>query len=190
MVDVFHGDTQPISVAIREAVASISPNLHRLVHQTPMSKSAGLEHAWRVMCEFQQDYFAHLGKLALGGTPAVPDFQHILTKFLTFRVSSLAELPHAWYSRVEGRGQSAPSGGRTSGNSSGNLGSGNGGSGSPIREQTGTTPRVNPRPDAGLMTRFQNCGHMSISSMIGGCTVEHPKHNGKDICLAWALKEG
>jgi hypothetical protein len=173
VVDVFHGPATPIADAIRTAVQQITPHLFRLVHQAAATESIGMEQVWRVMYEFQQDYFAYLRKMAMGTTRgSVPDFAHIVEKVVTHRASALCELPAGWYSKVKGLPSTEATESRTGG----------------LREQSGTTPRVNPSPDTSLMNRFKDCGHASIKSMIGSHGVTVPKIAGKEICLAWALR--
>ena len=174
VVDTFHGNNTPIADAIRTAVERINPHLFRLVHQAAATESIGMELVWRVMYEFQQDYFAYLRKMAAGTTGGVvPDFSRIVSMVETHRASALCELPAGWYSKVKGL---PPTRDDKDTRSSG------------LREQTGTAPRVNPSPDSSLMTRFKDCGHASIKSMIGNHNVTVPKVGGKEICLAWALR--
>ena len=174
VVDVFHGSRTPIADSIRTAVERICPHLFRLVHQAAATESVGMELVWRVMYEFQQDYFDYLRKMATGTTGGVvPTFQDIVSKVETHRASALCELPAGWYSKVKGLPPSREEKeSRTGG----------------LREQTGTAPRVNPSPDESLMNRFKECGHASIKSMIGNHSVAVPKVGGKEICLAWALR--
>jgi hypothetical protein len=174
VVDVFHGAATPIADSIRTAIERISPHLYRLVHQAAATESIGMELVWRVMYEFQQDYFDFLRKMAAGTTAGdVPDFMDIVRKVETHRASALCELPAGWYSKVKGLPSSRDEPeSRTGG----------------LREQTGTAPRVNPSPDSSLMNRFKDCGHASIKSMIGNHSVTVPKISGKEICLAWALR--
>jgi hypothetical protein len=174
VVDVFHGDSTPIADAIRTAVTAVTPHLYGISAQTNESDSVGMELVWRVMFEFQQDYYAYLRRLAAGtaGT-TVPDFNHIIEKVETYRASALCPLPATWYSHIKGLPQDDEERKPRA---------------NPLREATGATPRVNPNPDDSLMTRFKDCGHSSIKSMIGNHTVAVPKIAGKEICLAWALR--
>ena len=127
------------------------------------------------MYEMQQDYMSYVHRMALDDRSNCPTFAEIINKAATHRVSSLAMIPHSWYGNLEGGG------GKKKAKDSD-------GSGSPLRDQAGTAPRVNPRPDTALMARFANSGHTSITAMIGSHNVEYPKINGKDVCMAWALK--
>ena len=173
VVDVFHGPGTDIAIRIKDVVARICPMLHRIVSQSAPSETVGMEYVWRVMFELQQDYFAFLKHMAAGTTPlVVPSFSRIIDQVESFRASSLCELPSTWYTRAQG--STVPRSERQQGLTP--------------REQTGTTPRVNPSPDAGLMTRFKDCGHSSIKSMIGDHQVAVPKLGGKEICLSWALR--
>ena len=47
---------------------------------------------------------------------------------------------------------------------------------------------MNAHADKRLMDRYKSSGHANITAMIGGKEVEVPKHAGKPVCLAWALK--
>ena len=38
------------------------------------------------------------------------------------------------------------------------------------------------------MRRFRDCPHTTIGAMMQGHDPEVPKHNGKAVCLTWALK--
>jgi hypothetical protein len=176
VVDVFHGESADIADSIRTAVGTVTPHIFRIVHQaTEQGTGIGMELVWRIMCEFQQDYFAYLRKMAVGTTGGtVPAFTHIIEKVETCRAAALCTLPATWYTKVKTIPPPAPGPeGRTGGG---------------LREQAGLTPRVNPNPDASLMARFRDCGHASIKSMIGDHNVEYPKVAGKEICLAWALR--
>ena len=178
VADVFHGETAPIAVSIREAVKQVCPHIHRLVSQGAESESVGMELVCRVLFEFQQDYFAYLRLLAHGTTVAPPDFRGIVAKVESFRAHSLSTLPAGWYDLLQGRkGAGQETGARTPAAEAGNL-----------RQLTGTVPTVNPRADLGLLQCFRECEHTTISAMIGSNTVEIPKMNGRDICLSWALK--
>ena len=178
VVDVFHGHATDIATSVRNAVAALAPYIHPLVHQVSALHSVGMENLCRVMYEVQQDYYAWLHKVALDvAGVAVPTFEDIISQVATGRVTRLSTLPHGWYTAYEGRPEA-------------NAGRGSGGNerGGGLRERTGATPRVNPRPDTALMTRFREGGHSSIKSMIGDHVVEIPKINGEEACLAWAYK--
>jgi hypothetical protein len=102
VVDVFHGHTEPIAISVRDAVRDIAPYLNRLVHQSAVTKTVGMEHVCRVMFDFQQDYFAFLHRLASDPNAPVPTFQETINKVATYRTSGLSELPHGWYSHLQG----------------------------------------------------------------------------------------
>jgi hypothetical protein len=57
-----------------------------------------------------------------------------------------------------------------------------------MREVVGRTPVTNPTPDAAVLRRFASSGHATVSAMTAGHTVEFPKHNGKPVCMTWALR--
>ena len=172
VVDVFHGHNTPIADQVRTAVEAVHPHLHRIVTQSAETHTVGMELVCRVLYEFQQDYFAWASKVSQGMVVPVPDFSEIVDKVQSYRVHSLCVLPPSWYVNLQGESPS-----RTRSEPSGTL-----------REQTGTVPRNNPNPDQALLTRFRDCGHSSIKSMIGEHAVTVPKIGGKEICLSWALR--
>ena len=182
VVDVFHGTNAPISDSVRTAVQTVLPYLHRVVHQSAESEAVGMELICRVLFEFQQDYFDYLTKVATGTTGgAVPDFQHIVNKVLTFRVNVLSTLPATWYAHLKTNDWTVV------GASGKKTASGSGTDGA-LREQSGTASRTNPSPDQALLTRYKDSGHASIRSLIGDHSVTPPKVNGQEICLMWALR--
>jgi hypothetical protein len=168
LVDCFHGHATQIAINIRAAVRALLPYINPLVYQVSALHSVGMESLCRVMYELQQDYFAYLHQVAIDA------FQDVVNQVATGRVARLLALPHGWYASFEGR----PETGTRRGSGTGGGGSGGGGGGG-LRERSGTTPCINPKPDAALMTRFRDCGHASINSMIGDHVVECPKHAGK-----------
>ena len=133
----------------------------------------GMDLVCRVMYEAQQDYFAYVVPLGNGENPTCPTFNHILTKVLTYRVASLSPLPSPWYlltgapKILQGR-RSEP---ETS-----------------PRGQAGAVPTFNAHADSLLMRRFRDSPFSKISEMTAGHEATIPKHNGKEVCLAWALK--
>jgi hypothetical protein len=102
VVDVFHGQVKPIAISVRDAVRDIAPYLNRLVHQSAVTETVGMEHVCRVMFDFQQDYFAFLHRLAADPNAPVPTFQETINKVATYCTSGLSELPHGWYSHLQG----------------------------------------------------------------------------------------
>jgi hypothetical protein len=47
---------------------------------------------------------------------------------------------------------------------------------------------VNANADTKVMKWYTDHGAANITVLQGGRTVEKPKVNGKELCLAWALK--
>ena len=175
MVDLFHGATHGISVAVRDFVTSVGPALHA-VHGNAGAAKVGMDLVNRVLFEAQQDYFAWLQKTVRQDDralrPAVPDFTRIQSAVHTYRASSLGQLPASWFGMIE----SDSSGGRGSNQST------------TPRQASGSAPTFNAHADRDLMRRFRDSGHTTISAMMNGHDVQVPKVNGKNVCLIWALK--
>ena len=179
VVNVFHGVTHPVALSVRTAVDEICPTLNRMVSEMGDTSSLGIDLVCRVMCELQQDYFRHPGtvveNVAAPNAVAVPTFARVRDAALTFRAESLCALPRAWYSLVSApssdrHGQSQPA--------------------RPIRDDAKVTPADNPNADTSHVQRFADSDFKTISAMIQAAdpTPVLPEHNGKDVCLTWALK--
>ena len=56
------------------------------------------------------------------------------------------------------------------------------------RRQAGAVATFNAHPDTLLMSRFRDSSFSKISEMAAGHESSIPKHAGKEVCLAWALK--
>ena len=175
VVDVFHGAHTLIATNIRNAVAHVTPHLHRLVHQTAVNQVIGMELVNRVLFEFQQDYYAYLNDLCTAINPAsiaVPDFRRIRDAVTSHRAASLCTLPASWYSNLQADDwKMVPEKTAKS-----------------PRDLSGTALRVNAKADQAILTRFKNSGHASIGALLQGHDVEVPKVQNVPICLTWALK--
>jgi hypothetical protein len=57
-----------------------------------------------------------------------------------------------------------------------------------MKPVSGTASVTNAHTDRKLMSRYKGSGMNSITTMMGGCTLDFPKHNGNPVCMAWALK--
>jgi hypothetical protein len=174
VVDVFHGPHTLIATNIRNAVAAVTPHLHRLVYQTAVNQVVGMELVNRVLFEFQQDYYSYLNDLGAAINPmavAVPDFRRIRDAVTSHRAASLCTLPASWYTNLQTDDWKTV----TDKNKS-------------PRDLSGTALRVNPKPDQAILTRFKNSGHASIGALLQGHEVDVPKVQGSPICLTWALK--
>ena len=170
VIDVFHGVNHAVSNAVRDFVTEVGPALHQVYSVATENPEMGMDHVSRVLFEAQQDYFSYAQALANGGAPRVPDFSRIRDQVRTFRAGALAPLPHPWYTHIK----KADTPQKTATPSA--------------RDQAGAGPRVNSNADSRLMTRFRDSGFPSIGKMLEGHEVTIPKHAGKDVCLAWALK--
>ena len=163
------------SNSVRTFVTEVGPALHRIHDQYAENPAVGMDLVCRVLYEAQQDYFAYVVPLGNGQNPACLSFAAILSKVLTYRVASLSPLPSPWYlmagapkiyrQRPTGQGSEAGP-----------------------RSQSGAVATFNAHPDSLLMQRFRDSEFSKISDMLSGRDVTIPKHAGKDVCLAWALK--
>jgi hypothetical protein len=175
LVDVFHGHAHDISTSIQHFVTQVGPALHRVAQQHAENQAVGMDLVCRVLYEAQQDYFSYVTALANGVHVACPTFGHITSKVLTYRTASLSALPASWYTllngpRPERRNRAAPADSHSS------------------RAQAGAVSTFNANPDPRLVQRFRDSGHATISAMMQGHDAKIPKHNGKPVCLVWALK--
>ena len=129
----------------------------------------------RVLCETQQEYYVWAGKAARINDPATrpdpPTFEHILDAVTSYRTERLAKLPASWYSHIEPDRTSEP---RSTDR--------------PLRQQANSTPVFNVHADREHLQRFRECEYTNITAMMEGKEVTIPKHDGKNVCLVWALK--
>jgi hypothetical protein len=177
VVDVFHGVGHAMAINIRTAVSSICPQLQRLAAQMGDTPGAGMELICRVMYDMQQDYFSYLSKVASGVAVTTPDFAKVIELVTTYRADSLSPLPVHWYLIVD-----CPKG-RTVGSTSTPATAP-----ASMRAPSSSAAVVNAHADRRLMDRYKESGHASITAMLGGRQLEYPKHGGKPVCMAWALK--
>ena len=176
VMDVFHGAAHDVCRSTRAFVIEVGPLLHRLCDQVADSPGVGMDLVCRVLYEAQQEYFEYVNGLAGGRAVTVPTYSNILGRVRTFRAASLCPLPASWYALVD-----APSDpNRRSANNP------NRGEGSATRPRAG--PTFNTHADRGLLRRFRDSGHATISDMMRGHSPTIPTHNGQEVCLAWALK--
>jgi hypothetical protein len=180
LVDVFHGDTHLVAVAVREFVVAVGSALHN-VYTNAGAAEVGMDMVNRVLFEAQQEYFHYVNQCARESTaarrPAAPTFLKIRTAVFTYRVSSLAMLPSHWYRLVS----PVVDTGRRSGSRSLADGSGTGSGSGPVAA-------FNSHADVGLMKRFRDSEFSTVNAMIQGKNATVPKHNGKAVCMVWAFK--
>ena len=107
----------------------------------------------------------------------MPDFDTIEDKVRTCCASSLSTLPAPWYQIID-----APDWKRsTKASSSANNASG--------RSQDGLQQTFNAHADRALVERYRSGNFSTINAMLGDHgTGIIPKHQGKSVCLTWALK--
>jgi hypothetical protein len=91
---------------------------------------------------------------------------------VSFRVSSLSELPTQWYDLLE-----VPLGRTDQANPD-----------CMPCQQAASTAVFNPHADRAVLKRFQESEFTNISNMMEGKDVTIPKHSNKDVYLVWALK--
>jgi hypothetical protein len=136
-----------------------------------------MELVCRVMYDMQQDYFGYLLGVSQGLPTGVPDFSQVINKVTTHRAEALSPLPAPWYSLVSCPGYDSKPASRVPATAP-----------EAMRTPASSAPVVNPKADARLLQRYKDGGYASITSMVGGRTLEYPKHNNKAVCMAWALK--
>jgi hypothetical protein len=176
VVDVFHGVNHPVAAAVRDAVTKLAPQLQRTATSKADNAGAGMEIVCRVLYDVQQEYFAWVNGVISGTAGvALPDFSIVIKAVNTYRAESLSPMPATWYNMVSSPtstplGPSAPMSAPA-----------------PMRA-VGAAPVVNAHSDAGLKQRFKDGGYDTITSMVGGRSIEFPKHSGKPVCMVWALK--
>ena len=173
VVDVFHGRNTDIANAVRGFATRIVPHLHRIHDLMADTPAMGMDLVCRVLYEAQQVYFHYTRELGAGTAPACPTFAEIENKVVTYRVSSLNQLPGPWYSKMDApanssRGQTNP--------------------GPSVREQAGAAASFNAHADRRLLNRYRASGNSTISSLLQGHDVTVPEHGGQPVCLTWALK--
>lgn len=176
VVDLFHGVAHPIADNVRAFVKAVGPGLHVIYSQATVP-ATGMSYVNRVLYEAQQDYFRWASCTArenrAAHRPAAPTFDRIIDAVLTFRVSSLSEIPNHWYDMLE---LPPPTPERTANQERA------------PRAQAASTAVFNAHADRSMLTRFRESEFPNISSMMEGKDVTIPKHAGKDVCLVWALK--
>ena len=181
VLDVFHGINHPVALSVSSAVCQLGPLLQRMASQ--MGDSArGMELICRVLFELQQDYFLWLGDAASGKrlTEGL-DFSKLISMVATHRADCLSPLPASWYLLTSC--PKKPVGQQLPVTAPRELREPPGGPGAP-----GSRSVSNTHADQALVRRFSNSGHSTISAMIGGRTLDYPKHSGKAVCMSWALK--
>ena len=121
--------------------------------------------------------------MANGVAGAAPvNFSEILGKVQTHLVTSLCPLPSLWYSMVNVGAPAQPGAPvMPRANPSTPQGSGQG--------HNVIAPAFNAHANRGLLQRFRDSSHSTISSVMAGQSLDIiPKHNGNPVCLTWALK--
>jgi hypothetical protein len=103
-IDIFHGNAHPVATNVRNFVKAVGPGLH-VIYSHAAVPATGMDRVNRVLYEAQQDYFRWASRTArenrAAQCPAAPTFDKIIDAVLSFRVSSLSELPTQWYDMLE-----------------------------------------------------------------------------------------
>jgi hypothetical protein len=174
-VNIFHGSAHPVATNVRNFVKAVGPGLHVIYSQAAVP-ATGMDRFNCVLYEAQQDYFRWASKTArenwAAHRPAAPTFDKIIDAVLSFRVSSLSELPTQWYDLLEvppSRNDRAKQDRMP-------------------RQQAASNAVLNPHTDPAVLKRFRESEFTIISNMMEGKDVTIPKHSNKDVCLVWALK--
>jgi hypothetical protein len=181
VIDVFHGVNHPIAVSVRNAVQVLGPQLQRLASSMGDDPQSGLELVCRVVYDMQQDYYLYMRHVSRGEACDVPTFSKLIDMVSSNRATSLTDLPKLWYAKpgcpkpTKLRLASAPAPAPSP-------------SPSPARLAVGGAMVVNANADTKIMKRYTDHGATNITAMQGDRTVEKPKIDGKELCLAWALK--
>jgi hypothetical protein len=176
VLDVFHGHNHAVCASVRHAVLAIGPDLQRTCDMMG-DMVTGMDLICRVMFDMQQEYFGWVRQVAAGHPATVPTFVRLIELVASFRASTLSPLPGHWYTMA-----TCPKPGSVARASVPATAP------DAVRAAANAVAVVNTHPDRALVQRFKDSGHRNISGMIGDRTVAFPKHNGKDVCLAWALK--
>jgi hypothetical protein len=113
----------------------------------------------------------------------VPTFTKLIDMVSSSRATSLTDLPQAWYAKpgcpIPKKYRQAKAAAPAPAPSP---------SPSPSRLGGGGTMVVNANADKKIMKQYTDHGAVNITALQGGRTVEKPKVDGKELCLAWALK--
>ena len=130
----------------------------------------GMDCVCRVMCDMRQECFQCLNRTASGMVTGPPDFANVASLVETYRVSGLAELRFTWYMMTN---LGAPSSTNQA-----------------VQPRAFPTSSANPKVDNTLIKRHNASSFESVSDLCkaGGDDLVIPKHNGEEVCLAWALK--
>ena len=180
-LDIFHGVGHGVSVNARDFVISVGSSLYSIEATNKDRPNVAIDLINRVLYEAQQDYFAWAtARMGNGPAPQLPTFSHILKQVTSFRVEALSPLPSSWYLKLEVPNPAS----RRAGQERGGPANAGGAQGA----RAGVTPTFNSRADRVLARRFRESDFTTLSAMMDGKEVEIPKHNGKDVCLAWAIK--
>jgi hypothetical protein len=103
-IDIFHGNTHPVAVNVQKFVKAVGPGLHVIYSQAAVPVTR-MDRVNRVLYEAQQNYFRWASRTArenrAAHRPNAPTFDKIINAVLSFRVSSLSELPTQWYDMLE-----------------------------------------------------------------------------------------
>jgi hypothetical protein len=175
-IDIFHGNTHPVAVNVRNFVKAVGPGLHIIYSQAAVP-ATGMDRVNRVLYKAQQDYFRWASWTArenrAAHRPATPTFYKITDAVLSFRVSSLSELPTQWYDMLE-----VPPSRTDQANQQDRM----------PRQQAASTAVFHPHANPAVLKCFRESEFTNISNMMEGKDVTIPKHSNKDMCLVWALK--
>jgi hypothetical protein len=84
-IDIFHGNTHPVAINVRNFVKAVGPGLHVIYSQAAVP-ATGMERVNRVLYKAQQDYFRWASRTArenrVAHHPTAPTFEKIIDAVL------------------------------------------------------------------------------------------------------------
>ena len=174
-IDVFHGVNHDIAAAVRNSVMITAPLLSSLWDHYG-DDAVARDYLNRVLYEYQAEYFKWVRLAATNPNEPVPTFAEIEDRLSTQRYDGLNSLPASWYLKM-----GAPLNSRR-------LAREQVEASVSTRSQSGSASQTAAQPNPRLISRFASSGHSSISGLMEGHNPTIPQHNGKPVCLTWALK--
>ena len=175
VIDIFHGHAHGIATSIRDMVLKVGPAMEAIATTSAENPAVGMDLCCRIMFDAQQDYFEWMQIIGSGGVCVIPSFGNLTSKVLSYRASSLSNLPAPWYLMIKAGAPQVRS--RTEAQAP-----------ISVREEAGAVPRFNTFADEQLLARFSDSRFNTIKELLDAFNGDEPKYNGKPVCLTWALK--
>ena len=93
-LDLFHGNTHEIAMAVQRADNEITPGLHQTYREySGQSHQGTMDVICRIMFDMQQQYFLYMQTLTRSGAATAPTFTALIDLVNTFRATNLCTLP-------------------------------------------------------------------------------------------------